>query len=220
MLARDRNGYVFRVTGTVFEGDSVDHRPDLAMYAWEDHKYWKPTEDDMKTCKLPEVRKKHIARTSYATMALVVEVKWNDSAAFGFGNTENVLPASEDNLAARAQYITHVSELFRRQHRLHVFSIHVKKCQARLAFWDRAGVAVTEVIDLQTDSGLRSFLEFILVVSTKMDNAMLGYNPSAVRVTDAELKPMRSFQHPIPAIQNFVTDILQNEQEYPIYKVK
>lgn len=48
---------------------------------------------------------------------------------------------------------------------------------------------------------------------------MLGHNPFTVRASEEELKPMRSFQHPIPAAQKFLTDILQNEQKHPIYKV-
>lgn len=108
----------------------------------------------METSKLSEERKKRVGRTSYAAMALVVEAKWNHSVAFGFGGPDDFLPTSEGKLAARSQHITHASEVFRRQHRLHVFSIYVKKCQARLAFWDRAGVAVTEVLYLQTDAGL------------------------------------------------------------------
>lgn len=211
---------MFRDTGDRPEGRSIDHRPDLAMYAWEDHKYWKLTDAEMETSKLSEERKKHIGRTSYAAMALVVEAKWNHSAAFGFSGSDDFLPTSKGTLAARSHHITHVSEVFRRQHRLHVFSIYVKKCQARLAFGDRAGVAVTEVLDLQTDAGLRFLLDFILIASTKMDSAMLGHNPSAVRATEEELKPMRAFQHSIPAAQKFLADILQNEQEYPIYKVK
>ncbi|KAH9835412.1 uncharacterized protein C8Q71DRAFT_118720 [Rhodofomes roseus] len=94
---------------------------------------------------------------------------------------------SGDN--ALGQVGEYVAKLFRRQHRLHVFTLYVFKGQARVIRSDRAGSIVSTAIDFEKDPSL---LHKIIWRYACLTQAQRGFDPSVVRATQEEINAMRS----------------------------
>ena len=191
--------YVFCDIGDSTQDEEIHHTPDVVMYPADlEHANTKPTSS---TSRNTSTRR---AETCFAWTVLLLEAKWEKPAAFGFPLADrpdervDLLPGGEAESKALARHVAHVAEVFSRQHRCHVFSIYLNQQAARLLYWDRAGAVVTEPIDISTDQGARQLSEFIYFTSL-MDDAALGYDPSAKLATPAEIKMLRGQPPPASA---------------------
>lgn len=163
--------------------------------------------------------KKHwLARLHYGWMGLKVEAKWKSSPAFGFptetDEAQDFLPDS--GAAARVQHFKHAAENFRAQHRTHLFSIYVVRQAARLIYFDRAGVVVSQVLSLKSREGKERLCEFVYSVTT-MDRTRIGYDTSVTLVTEAE-----ALSIPIPDNAYFDhcrTEMIKEREHFSVYKV-
>ena len=125
---------------------------------------------------------------------------------------------SEDGRLARVQHSQVIAEIQERQHRTHVFSIYIYRQYARLLRWDRNGVMITEVIDLVKNGN--KLLNFVYRTMT-MTRGQLGFDETVELATDDDINSIETFKAELqkPYLQGCLEEILQDRDNYPIYKV-
>ena len=221
LIKKQNVRYVFCDVGdsTQLEDEVAHHTPDVVMY---------PVDLECANTRPASATSRNMfsrrAETCFAWTALLLESEWEKPAAFVFPPADrpdervDLLSGGEAETKALARHVAHVTEVFSRQHRCHVFSIYLKQQAARLLYWDRAGAIVTERIDISTDQGARQLSEFIYFASL-MDDAALGYDPSAKLATPAEIEMVRGQTPPASAYaQRYWRDVMDNIDQYAIYK--
>lgn len=214
--------YVFDGVPDIVQQPTTDGRPYLGMYKKTDGAHWElPKNEVSASASIVQERQDYAVGTSHGAMKLLVEVAWNTSPAFGFYGNELLYQRGWWHVpSARSRLVAHISEIFRHQHRLHVFSISVKRTQARVAFWDRSGAVVTDVLDLETHDGAKALLGFVYTVSCQMDETALGINPLAVLATEQEVQALAQYSDPNATVSEYLKTIADRKTDYPIYKVR
>ena len=147
-----------------------------------------------------------------------VECKWPDdkTAAFGFSDYREFLPSEWKARLSRAQVSKYASEIHGRQHRTHLISIYISGRRVRLKRWDRAGCYVSEWIDLETNS--MDFANFVYRLG-RLNLEQVGYDPTAVLATTADIKRIQNYRSPIHDLMEFRSHMLRSAYEFPIHKV-
>ncbi|KAH9932217.1 uncharacterized protein B0H18DRAFT_952367 [Fomitopsis serialis] len=109
-----------------------------------------------------------------------------------------------------------VAKIFRRQHRLHVFSVFICKGQARVIRWDRAGAIVSTPIDFREDPSL---LHKVIWRYACMTQEQRGFDPTVVRATKKEITGMWGCNAP-----NGWADLCRHaalgQPGWPVYKIR
>ncbi|KZT68372.1 hypothetical protein DAEQUDRAFT_727941 [Daedalea quercina L-15889] len=119
---------------------------------------------------------------------------------------------AEWSLGQAAEY---VAMLFRRQHRLHVFTLFICKGQARVICWDRAGAVVSTPIDFEKDPSL---LHKVIWRYSRMDQVQRGFDPTVTLATENEIKDMRACPAPDEWVAKCRNDAL-GQPGWPVYKI-
>ncbi|KAH9835418.1 uncharacterized protein C8Q71DRAFT_119192 [Rhodofomes roseus] len=117
---------------------------------------------------------------------------------------------------ALAQMAQYAAKLFRRQHRLHLFTLFVFQGQARVIRWDRAGAIVSTPIDFKKEPSL---LHQVIWRYASMDQVGRGFDPTVVRATDDEVAAMRRCEGPAAWV-NQARDNALGQPGWPVYKIK
>ena len=199
----------FKIVGNSRDAGSA---PDIAMYLEQDLDHWTlpETKNDKK--------KQWFAHARYGWMGLMVEAKWKSPPAFGFptksGQAQDFLPDS--GATARAQHFKHAAEIFRAQHRTHLFTIYIVQQAARLVYIDRAGMVVSKVMDLKSREGKKQLCEFVYSVTT-MGPARLGYDTSVTVATEDEVLKLSARDNKY--FEHCKAEMLENREHFPIYSV-
>ena len=209
-VSNKSKGWLFRIIGNARDAGSA---PDIAMYHDEDLDHWGLHGADLK-----DHKKQMSAHARYGRMGLMVEAKWKSPPAFGFptetGKTQAFLPGS--GATARAQHFKHAAEIFRAQHRTHLFSIYIVQQAARLIYFDRAGMIVSKVLDLTSREGKERLCEFVYSVTT-MERTRLGYDSSVALATEAEVFKLSAPDNKY--FEHRKAEMLDQQEHFPIYKV-
>ncbi|KAF7790390.1 hypothetical protein EIP86_001345 [Pleurotus ostreatoroseus] len=167
-------------------------KPDGAIYYTtpQAKDAWQLSTTDIEN--VAEHRKPYSARTAYAFMETYIEVKPTQKSAF-YDRTQ------PDGSFIRRQKAVfrpadYASEIFLRQHREFLFSVHITDTHVRLIRWDRAGAVVSSGIDLHIMA--RQFLDFIsrLRVVT-MTPAERGHDPTVQLATSEQIEELKHFCH-------------------------
>jgi hypothetical protein len=172
---------------------------------------------DPERSKAREDRLPHIARTAWAWIGVPLEAKVKNSAFFfKMKEPRTLRNFSREGRKARVQHATQIAEIFLRQHRTHIFSLYVYRRYARILRWDRAGILVTEPIDIVLEP--HKLLTFVYRYANLSREAK-GYDTSATLASDEEIKILNDY---IPANiweGRVVTQMKRNNTFDPIYKV-
>lgn len=203
------------------EDNHTDMRPDLALYPTDNKNArmaYSFTEAEKKKLGVSDARKPFVARCAWGWMMVFVECKWPDdkNAAFGFSDDREFLPSEWKAQLARAQVSKYASEIQGRQHRTHLISVYISGRRARLKRWDRAGCYVSEWIDLKTD--YVKFANFVYRLG-RLNSEQIGYDPTAVLATAADIKKIRDYKSPIRDLMEYRNHMLCSTYEFPIHKV-
>lgn len=217
-----RPKFVFANIGESKEDPIVDHRPDVAMYSTARNS-WQYSVGEKERSKLSHERLSHAAHTRFADMEMLIEAKWNSAGGYSFEAGAPLFPKTvtkSPNNQARAQHVKHVAEVFRHQHRHHLFTMYVRKRKARIFYWDRAGVVVSEILDLADDDGARRLLNFVYRIVDMDDNGR-GHDLSVTRVEGTELDKACKYRSQNATAQKYWDDVLKamNTGLFPMYKV-
>ncbi|EPS95907.1 hypothetical protein FOMPIDRAFT_100056 [Fomitopsis schrenkii] len=122
--------------------------------------------------------------------------------------------AAQQSLGQIAEY---VAKAFRRQHRLHFFTLYVFAGQARIIRWDHAGAIISTPFDFAQDPAL---LYQVIWRYASMTRVQRGYDPSAVLATKEEIEEMRAFQcKPHESWLARARDNALDKPGWPVYKV-
>jgi hypothetical protein len=165
-----------------------------------------------------ENRRPYMARTAWAWIGIPLEAKVKDSAfLFSTKQPRALRSFSKEGLRARVQHATQVAEIFLRQHRTHVFSLYVYRRFARILRWDRAGIIVTEPINVVTEP--QKLLTFIYRYA-KLSREAQGYDTSAKLATAKELKILDDYIPVNDDEHRVVADMKRDKTFNPVYKVR
>ncbi|KAH9835393.1 uncharacterized protein C8Q71DRAFT_117894 [Rhodofomes roseus] len=185
--------------------------------SYTDNTDWGAYEEDIPVLDTPE------ARTRWAWISLAIIVKMRHKASpFEFMNdmTESFLrynPRGNGKADRSLGYLAEcVSKVFRRQHRLHCFTIYVCKGKARVVRWDRAGAVVSTPIDFVEDPRP---LQMVFWRYACMTQVQRGFDPTVSLATKAEIDAMRACQAPNEWADKCRQDAL-SQPGWPVYKVK
>ncbi|KAH9932239.1 uncharacterized protein B0H18DRAFT_987214 [Fomitopsis serialis] len=128
---------------------------------------------------------------------------------------ENALsgPKADDSLERMAEC---VGKIFKRQHRLHLFTLLMFNGQARVTRWDRAGATVSASIDFKEDP---SPLHKVIWRYACMDQERRGFDPTVVRATQDEIDAMRDCGAPNEWVSERRHAAL-DQAGWPVYKIK
>lgn len=201
-----------------------DSCPDVCLYPKK--KFSRAASDaymhevDTLKSKADPSRHPHMARTAFGWAALPVEAKTKNS---GFNcnpkTPESLRNLSKEGPPARVQHATQVAEILLRQHRTHVFSIYVYRNCARIFRWDRAGVMVTNPINLvQEPEKLLNFVHRF----AKLSHAQMGYDTSAELAKEPDIEALRKYKEATDNTdeKKNIEEILKDLMNYPLYKVR
>lgn len=196
-------------------GDShqEESSPDIAVYPEAQEELWR-----VKPSKGTKFWRGHVY---WGWMALMIEAKLNAPPAFGFPSKDSkkqpsFLPSS--GAEARAQHFKHAAEIFRAQHRHHLFSIYVVKQGVRLVYFDRAGMVVSKPIDLSVPDGKRTLCEFLWLV-TSIGEIRLGYDTSAKLASDEDINRIPGIVLEHEYLSKWRNEMILEKDRFPIYKV-
>ncbi|KAH9835422.1 uncharacterized protein C8Q71DRAFT_710121, partial [Rhodofomes roseus] len=157
------------------------------------------------------------AATRWAWISLLVEIKTaHNNCALWFEDKKPFIRTGDSGGNALGQVGEYVAKLFRRQHRLHVFTLYVFKGQARVIRSDRAGFIVSTAIDFEKDPSL---LHKIIWRYACLTQAQRGYDPSVVRATQEEINAMRSCPTSNDAVKTYRSAAL-DKPGWLVYKIK
>ncbi|KAH9932210.1 uncharacterized protein B0H18DRAFT_1115904 [Fomitopsis serialis] len=109
----------------------------------------------------------------------------------------------------------YVAKLLKRQHRVHCFTMRVFKGQARVVRWDRAGAIVSAPIDFEKDPSL---LHRVIWRYACMTEVQRGFDPTARRATEEEVKKMRNCHPPNEWADKFRNAAL-DQDGWPAYTI-
>lgn len=203
------------------ESPNVDPRPDIGVYPKHDQADAAYVMDNEEANVALKSRKHHVGRVAWAWLIRFGELKYDaDRSAFEVNSSRGskFLRMTTLGRAARAQVTSCATELMYRQHRTHLFTFYVTKTSARLMRWDRAGLVVTEPIDLLTSSGREAFLNFFYWMA-QMSAKELGYDETATLASDADVELFKAYQPRNTYEQEMFAKAVHNPHEYPIYQV-
>ncbi|GJE86556.1 hypothetical protein PsYK624_026360 [Phanerochaete sordida] len=124
------------------------------------------------------------------------------------------LPTSK---TARTQHSHSPAQIMLRQHRTHVFTVHISATAARVYRWDRAGCISTGPIHLV--SAASDFFD-ILYCMARQDSYGWGQDPTVVRASKEEVALFKSFDPSNVHLQAHKDAIFKNTLLHPIYKVE
>jgi hypothetical protein len=172
---------------------------------------------DPERFKAHEDRLPHIARTAWAWIGMPLEAKVKDSAfLFDMKKPRALRNLIREGMKARVQHATQVAEVFLRQHRTHVFSLYVYRRFARILRWDRAGILVTEPIDIVLEP--HKLLTFVHRYANISREAK-GYDTSVKLASEEEVKILQAYSSSNPDQQRLVDHMKRDRKFDPIYKV-
>ncbi|TFY68521.1 hypothetical protein EVJ58_g968 [Rhodofomes roseus] len=109
----------------------------------------------------------------------------------------------------------YIAKLFRRQHRLHIFTLYVFKGQVCVLRSDRAGTIVSTPVNFEADPSL---LHKVLWRYACMNQVERGFDPTVTRATVEEIEAMRS----CPAMNDAAgayRDAALDQPGWPVYKI-
>ena len=169
--------------------------------------------------------KKHAARTAWAWITALIEVKTKKTdSPFEHGTGRVTLNKSAAGMKTRAQMMKYAAELQQRQHRTFVYTACVVRNLVWLMRWDRAGVVVARAFDYIKQP--EYFFRFIYRIAKASPEAQ-GYDTSATLV-DKNSPYLRSFEA-YRAYRGtlakdgwhyaYANEILSSTQLHPIYEV-
>lgn len=157
------------------------------------------------------------ARVTWAWLDCIGEVKNKlDWSGYHF-NGEALLNQTKHGVKARAGIASFAAEIMYRQHRTHVFMFYVCQTKARLMRWDRAGLIISEPIDLLTYP--EDFLKFFCAMA-KMTREELGYDTTATLASEAEIKMFKNLHLSNKHADKMRKLAISKPTQYPIYKVR
>ncbi|KAH9927281.1 uncharacterized protein B0H18DRAFT_875646 [Fomitopsis serialis] len=111
-----------------------------------------------------------------------------------------------------------VGKIFKRQQRLHLFTLLVFNGQAWVTRWDRAGTTVSALIDFKEDP---SPLHKVIWRYACMDQERRGFDPTVVRATQDEIDAMWDCGAPNEWVNEHRHAALdQAASGWPVYKIK
>lgn len=162
-------------------------------------------------------RKPYRARMSYAWVELVIEVKYSHLDG-GFSFDKDLLRDSIKGKKARAQLIRYATQIMHHQHRMHLYMVCMTRSHARLLRWDRAGVLVSESIDLAAHP--EQLLDFIHRFA-QMTPEQRGRDPTAILVEEdsGEFRRFKKFKAATDWARKCHKEIFADTTDFPIYKV-
>lgn len=201
-------------------GTESDTMPDLAIYPDEPTAKAAYTYENASSLRVSQDCHPYIASVAWAWLIFPIEIKGTSPSAFLFDSQHptDVLNESEGGRKARTQQANYIAEVLLRQHRTHVFSVHICKRRARLLRWDRAGILYTEPLSIADHPNL--LLNFIYRVARLSRDAM-GYDTSVTLATTKDIDYIRNYtpqpQHSV--WKRFATEMLRHKHSFPIYKV-
>lgn len=128
-----------------------------------------------------------------------------------------LLPSGDAAQQSLGQIAEYVAKVFRRQHRLHFFTLYIYAGQARIIRWDRAGAIISTPFDFTKDPIL---LYRVIWRYACMTHVQRGYDPSAVLATKEEIEEMRTFQcKPHETVLAQARDNALDKPGWPVYKI-
>lgn len=199
------------------ESSLVDHRPDLGLYPIHD-KAEEAFVLNTKDTRIHVSRRLHRARVAWAWLRCVGELKHDPArSGFLFGDGDEFLHDTDEGKEARAQHIKSAAELMYRQHRTHVFTFYVLKSRARLLRWDRAGLIISEPIDLLQKPG--DFLNFFYRLAA-MTPEELGYDTTATLASEDQVRLLQEHKPKNIHAKSMLSFALSKTDQYPIYAVR
>ena len=191
--------------------------PDIAMYPEGSQGFWQNPDMDG-----ADGWKTWNADVCYAWAVLVVECEWNHVPAFGFPTKDSreqySLPWHSKAIRAHSQHLEQAAGIFRSQHRYHLFSVYVAKQAARLVYFDRAGMVVSEDMDLTEYEGKQRLCEFIYSLARMPDRLRLGYDPTVEVATQEDISKIPK-NLSIEYVCQCRDEMIAQEGRFPIYKV-
>ena len=131
------------------------------------------------------------ARVIWAWLELLIEVKWDPKAApFSSRYTprSTFLPTGRERCLSRGQLAEYAVEVFNRQHRQFLFTIHFMCDCARFLRFDRTGAVVSEEFDYVTHPEIIGMFLFRL---SRMDHAERGHDPTVTLASEDEVATFR-----------------------------
>ncbi|KAI0347527.1 hypothetical protein BDW22DRAFT_536266 [Trametopsis cervina] len=200
------------------EGQVHDGKPDIVAYP-KDIIAAKNAYKHKGNTTVKDSRKQYRARMAYAWVELVIEAKYkNTDAAFGFGSDKHFLRDSLVGKEARAQLIRYATEIMHRQHRMHLYMVCITRSHARLLRWDRAGVLVSESIDLAAHP--EQLLDFIHRFA-QMTPEQRGRDPTAILVEEGsdEFRRVKQFKGATRWARKCLKESFDDTVNFPIYKI-
>ena len=151
-------------------------------------------------------------------MVTAVEVKKESvESGFGFKPSEPLLRTADESHTVRSQFATYASEIMLRQYRTHLYMIYVAGWYARIFRWDRNGAIVSPSIDLRTES---KYLFNFIYRLVRASGPVQGFDPTVMLATASEISKLRAYEPSNEYLQEYKNLILENTDDYPIYKVR
>ena len=162
--------------------------------------------------------KPYVARCAYQWMVTAVVVKRAGAeSGFGFAPDEPLLRTGDQAETVRIRFEKSAGEIMLRQHRTHLYTIFIAGWYARLFRWDRNGAVVSHPIDIRTD--WKQLFNFIYRLA-RASPAIQGFDPTVTLATAAEVAKLRAHEAGNEHLEEHKKLILENIDDYPIYKVR
>ncbi|KAI0347533.1 hypothetical protein BDW22DRAFT_1351985 [Trametopsis cervina] len=215
-LKLSKNDLTFKDCAEWQEGQVHDGKPHIVAYRKDILAAQKAYEYKGNTT-VKDPRKPYRAGMAYAWVELLIEVKYSHLDG-GFSFDKDLLRDSIKGKKARAQLIRYATQIMHHQHRTHLYMVCMTRSHARLLRWDRAGVLVSESIDLLAHP--EQLLDFIHRFA-QMTPEQRGRDPTAIPVEEDsdEFRRFRDFEPATDWARKCHKEIFADTTSFPIYKI-
>ena len=225
--------YTLRITGHNPESGSDNLKPDLCLYR-VDAKRGRSCPYDLDRSTSSDGADRYQGRTAWAWIVVPVEVKTSSTWAPFIreqGSDQWVCHNDQDGPDTRAQMGRYVCEIYSRQHRQFIFTVHIQEELVYFYRWDHTGALVSEPVNFKQDPG--TVLEFFYRIALGTAEQQ-GYDTTFIldeRSTDST-KGFQQFRRRVkedPKLEEtakehylkYIDAILSNQPMIdPIYKVR
>lgn len=223
------NDYSVKDTADRYENKDDDWKLDISLYPKLKDAAYELSKDHRRKSRVQDARKPYLAHTIWAWLVFFLEVKsrknqqlfTQEPISGSKGSFKFALSSTKEGQKARAQMAKYAAEIFRKQHRVCVFTVSVAGYEARFMRWDRVGVVVSTVVEYMKDPApLLNFVYRLLRGGAQVQ----GYDTTARLATEEEVKALAAFgETPMIAdnkwAKEYVHNVLSNKKKSPIYKV-
>ncbi|KAJ3559199.1 hypothetical protein NM688_g481 [Phlebia brevispora] len=222
VLKQKTKKFIYKDTANWYESAEIDIKPDGCIFPVDNRakSAWKLTKEDKEKSQADCSRFPFAARTSWGWAEVVWEIKPSpaSSAFFNYKIGRRFLHTNSSRVEQLSKY---AAELFRRQHRTHLFMVCITRTHARIIRWDRAAAVVSESIDLKKSP--RRFFNFISRLVTTTPDAR-GHDLTVRLAGKAEIRVLEEFKCEQDRLSKtyaseMVKDMLDNALCHPIYRV-